>query len=462
MFIYLGFIYDVILLILQDKIRKYKMQQSITAIRGAVLSFSDDPFQTDIEDCMIYESDAIIVMADGKITQFGPADSILESLPTDTSITHYRDSIITAGFIDTHVHYPQTPMIGAYGSQLLEWLTNYTFPTELKFKDKEFARSVAKMFLEQCLKAGTTTAMVYGTVFKDSVDAFFEESEKLNTRMLCGKVLMDRNAPEGLLDTPETGYAESKELIEKWHGNGRQLYAITPRFAPTSTDEQLALAGKLFGEYPDVFMQTHLCENKGEMEWVKELFPERKSYLDVYDHYGLVGKRSVFGHCVHFEDEDFKTLSEKQAAISHCPTSNLFLGSGLFDLRKAKSGAHPVHVGLGTDLGAGTSFSQLQSLGEAYKIAQLRDDALTGIECFYLATRGGTESLALEDKIGSIAPGMEADLVVLDLNSTPIIKYRMEFCKDIHEVLFVLMTMGDDRATKATYVAGNLVYEKDE
>jgi guanine deaminase len=301
--------------------------------------------------------------------------------------------------------------------------------------------------------------MVYGTVFKDSVNVFFEESEKLGTRMLCGKVLMDRNAPEEILDTAESGYNESKELIEKWHNNGRQLYVITPRFAPTSTREQLKLAGKLFNEYPDVFMQTHLCENEGEIAWVKELFPERKSYLDVYDYYGLVGKRAVFGHCVHFEDEDFETMSKKKAAISHCPTSNLFLGSGLFDLKKAKTGKHPVAVGLGTDLGAGTSFSQLQTLNEAYKIAEMRGNALTAIQGYFLATRGGAESLGLEDKIGSLEKGMEADITIWNLASTEIIDYRLTFAKDLEEKLFVQMILADDRSVHATYVNGEKVYD---
>ncbi len=428
-------------------------------LRGSTLSFYADPFVEGDDKSYNFLKDALVFLEDGKITEIGTYAALKNQIPEGFVITDYSGHLITPGFIDTHVHYPQTTMIGAYGQQLLEWLTNYTFPTEAKFKDKEHARSVAKMFLKQTIKAGTTTSMVYGTVFKDSVNAFFEESEKLGTRMLCGKVLMDRNAPEEILDTAESGYNDSKELIEKWHNNGRQLYVITPRFAPTSTREQLKLAGKLFNEYPDVFMQTHLCENEGEIAWVKELFPERKSYLDVYDHYGLVGKRAVFGHCVHFEDEDFETMSKKEASISHCPTSNLFLGSGLFDLKKAKTGKHPVAVGLGTDLGAGTSFSQLQTLNEAYKIAEMRGNALTAIQGYYLATRGGAESLGLENKIGSLEKGMEADITIWDLTSTEIIDYRLEFAKDLEEKLFVQMILADDRAVHATYVNGEKVYD---
>jgi guanine deaminase len=433
--------------------------KKLTILRGSTLSFYADPFVEGDDKSYTFLKDALVFLEEGKITEIGTYQALKNQIPEGFEITDFSGHLITPGFIDTHVHYPQTTMIGAYGQQLLEWLTNYTFPTEAKFKDKEHARSVAKMFLKQTIKAGTTTSMVYGTVFKDSVNVFFEESEKLGTRMLCGKVLMDRNAPEEILDTAESGYNESKELIEKWHNNGRQLYVITPRFAPTSTREQLKLAGKLFNEYPDVFMQTHLCENEGEIAWVKELFPERKSYLDVYDYYGLVGKRAVFGHCVHFEDEDFETMSKKKAAISHCPTSNLFLGSGLFDLKKAKTGKHPVAVGLGTDLGAGTSFSQLQTLNEAYKIAEMRGNALTAIQGYFLATRGGAESLGLEDKIGSLEKGMEADITIWNLASTEIIDYRLTFAKDLEEKLFVQMILADDRSVHATYVNGEKVYD---
>jgi len=431
----------------------------IIILRGTSLSFHADPFIVGDDNSYTLIEDALVFIENGKIVNVGNYSDLIKDVPDKVEILDYTGKLITPGFIDTHVHYPQTTMIGAYGKHLLEWLENYTFPTEAKFKDKELARSVAKVFLKQTIKAGTTTSMVYGTVFKDSVDAFFEESEKLGSRMLCGKVLMDRNAPKEILDTPESGYKESKELIEKWHNNGRQLYVVTPRFAPTSTREQLELAGKLFNEYPDVFMQTHLCENEGEIAWVKELFPERESYLDVYDHYGLVGKRSVFGHCVHFEDEDFETLSKKKASISHCPTSNLFLGSGLFNLNKAKTGKHPVYVGIGTDLGAGTSFCQLQTLNEAYKISEMRDSSITAIKGYYLATRGGAESLGLESKIGSIEKGMEADLTIWDLESTDIIDYRLKFANSFEEKLFVQMILADDRSVFATFVNGEKVYD---
>ena len=438
------------------------MQQSTIAIRSAVLSFSGDPFQKDIEDCMIYESDAIIVMADGEITQFGPAESILETLPAGTPITHYHDSITTAGFIDSHVHYPQTQIIGAFGKQLIDWLNKYTFIAEQQFKSKEHSSEVSKVFLYECLRNGTTTTGTYCTVFPESVDAFFEESDKLGMRNIAGKIMMDRNAPDALTDTPQQGYDETKALIEKWHGKGRQLYCVTPRFAPTSSPEQMEMTGKVWQEHPGTYLQSHVSENMGEVAWVKELYPECSGYLDVYDKFGQLGPRAIFGHGIHLTEAELQRCHDTGTAIAHCPTSNLFLGSGLFNVANAMKPERPVRVGLATDLGAGTSFSMLQTMNEAYKVAQMNGFPLSSGHAFYLATRGTANALYLDDKVGSIAPGMEADLVVLDLNSTPIIKYRMEFCKDIQEILFVLMTMGDDRATRATYVAGNLVYEKNE
>jgi len=438
------------------------MQQDITAIRGAVLSFIDDPFQKNIEDCMVYEPDAILVMEDGKISQFGPASTILETLSADVPITHYPNSIITAGFIDSHVHYPQTQIIGAFGKQLIDWLNKYTFIAEQQFKSKEHSREVSKVFLQECLRNGTTTSCTFCTVFPESVDAFFEESEKLGMRNIAGKVMMDRNAPDALTDTPQQGYDDTKALIEKWHGKGRQLYCVTPRFAPTSSPEQMAMTGKVWKEHPGTYLQSHVSENMNEVAWVKELYPDCSGYLDVYDKFGQLGPRAIFGHGIHLTEEELQRCHDTGTAIAHCPTSNLFLGSGLFSISNAMKPERPVRVGLATDLGAGTSFSMLQTMNEAYKVAQMNGFPLSSGHAFYLATRGTAKALYLEDKIGSIAPGMEADVVVLDLNSTPAIKYRMEFCKDIQETLFVLMTMGDDRAIRATYIAGKPMYEKNE
>jgi guanine deaminase len=431
------------------------------AIRGPVLTFKGDPFAIGLEHAMIYESDAIVAFGGGVITHFGPANKILPQLPAGTGITNYgKDSLISAGFLDSHVHFPQTPMIAAFGEQLLDWLNKYTFPTERKYADKAFASSVAKVFLQECLKNGITTSCVYCTVFPQSVDALFEEAERLGMRIAAGKVLMNRNAPDYLLDTTKTGYDDSKALIKKWHGRNRLMYAITPRFAPTSTPDQLESAGALWSEHQDCYMQTHVSENKAEIAWVKELFPERKGYLDVYDHHKLCRPRAVFGHGIHLTDDEMHCMHRTGSAISHCPTSNFFLGSGFFNVARAMQKDRPVRVGLGTDLGAGTSFSILLTLNEAYKAAQLNNHALTAGHAYYLATRGTANAMYIDDKVGSIAPGMEADIVVLNMKSTPIIKYRMGFVEDIHEALFVQMTMGDDRAVQATYVAGKLQYSR--
>lgn len=428
------------------------------ALRGAMISFMKDPFLTDPEDAAVYIDEALIVLEGGKILSVGPYD---ENAANGLEVTHYPNAIISAGFLDCHVHYPQTQMIGAFGAHLLEWLNTYTFVAEQQFADRRHAEDVSAVFLRELLRAGTTTAAVYCTVHPQSVDAFFEESARYDTRMIAGKVMMDRNAPDALLDTAETGYLDSKALLEKWHGNGRQLYCVTPRFAPSSTREQLDAAARLWNENPGTYMQTHLCENLEEISWVKELFPDSTSYLDVYDRSGLTGPRAVFGHAIHMTEDDFCQCHGTGSALAHCPTSNLFLGSGLFRAFDAKKSERPVRIGVGTDLGAGTSFSQLQTLNEAYKVSELNGTKLTAVHAFYLATRGGAEALYLDDRIGSIEVGLEADLVVLDLVCTPLIDFRMRFAKDWMEKLFLLMTLGDDRCVRATYVAGIPVYERD-
>lgn len=431
------------------------------AVRGPALSFTGDPFRDGLEATMVHEPDAIVAMAEGRITHFGPASRIAPLLPAGTEVRDYgRDALISAGFIDTHVHYPQTPMIASHGAQLLDWLNKYTFPTELKFADKAFARDVARLFLRENLRNGITTSCVYCTVHPQSVDALFEEAEALGLRLAAGKVLMDRNAPDALLDTAQSGYDESQALIQKWHGRGRLLYAITPRFAGTSTSGQLAAAGALWREHSDCLMQTHIAESRDEVAWIKELFPERRNYLDVYDHHGLCGARAVFGHGIWLDEPEMQRLHESGAAIAHCPTSNFFLGSGAFDLARAVRKERPVRVGLGTDIGAGTSFSILATLDAAYKASQLNRQSLSAAHAYYLATRGSARALYLDDKVGSLATGMEADLVVLDMRSTPLIDARMAGAKDFAEQLFIQMTLGDDRAVQATYIAGRLAYAR--
>ncbi|MBA1187341.1 guanine deaminase [Stutzerimonas nitrititolerans] len=430
----------------------------IKAYRAALLHCLADPREVGVEASHEYFEDGLLVVEDGKVVRNGHAADLLSTLPAGTEVIEYKDALITPGFIDTHIHYPQTGMIASYGEQLLDWLDTYTFPTERAFADKAHAGEVAQVFLRELLRNGTTTALVFGSVHKESVDAFFEQAHKLDLRMIAGKVLMDRNAPDYLTDTAESGYADSKELIERWHGKGRLHYAVTPRFAPTSTPEQLALAGKLFQEYPDLYMHTHLSENRKEIEWVRELFPERKGYLDVYDHHGLIGARSVFAHGVHLRDDECRRLGETGSAVAFCPTSNLFLGSGLFDLEKVEG--FGVRVGLGTDVGAGTSFSQLQSLNEAYKVMQLQGKKLDPFKSLYLATLGGARALYLDDRIGSLQPGKDADFVVLDYKATPLIEYRLSQARSLEERLFALMILGDDRAVKETYAAGVSVHRK--
>ena len=434
------------------------MTSPVKAYRAAILHSIADPAVVGVEQSYEYFEDGVLVVDNGQVAKVGHAADLLPTLK-GVEITEYRDALITPGFIDTHIHYPQTGMIASYGEQLLDWLNTYTFPTEQQFADKAHAADVACIFLKELLRNGTTTALVFGTVHKQSVDAFFEAAEALNLRMIAGKVLMDRNAPDYLTDTAESGYADSKELIERWHGKGRLHYAVTPRFAPTSTPEQLTLAGKLLGEYPDLYMHTHLSENRKEIEWVKALFPERKGYLDVYDHYKLIGARSVFAHGVHLCDDECKRLAETGSAVAFCPTSNLFLGSGLFDLNKLEE--HGVRVGLGTDVGAGTSFSQLQSLNEAYKVMQLQGKKLDPFKSLYLATLGGANALYLDDKIGNFESGKDADFVVLDYNATPLISYRMQQAKTLDEKLFALTMLGDDRAIRETFAAGQSVHRRD-
>lgn len=422
----------------------------LQAFRSSILHFTADS-QAEFFD------DGILVVEDGKVKQVGNAQDLLPSL-SGVSVTEYENKIIMPGFIDTHIHYPQVDVIASYGEQLLDWLNNYTFPTELQFEDPEFSKETANFFLDELLKNGTTTALVFGTKHKESVDAFFEASSARNTRMICGKVMMNRNAPDDLCDDVESSFTDSKALIDQWHENGRQLYAVTPRFAITSTGEQLAKAGELLKKNPSVYMQTHLSENKDEIAFTMELFPERKSYLDVYDHYGLLGPRSVFAHGVHLEQEDFQRLAETGSSISFCPTSNLFLGSGLFDLKQANELGTQVSVA--TDVGGGTSFSMLQTLNEAYKICQLRKHSLDAKTAFYMATLGNAKTLQLDNKIGNFESGKEADFVVIDLASTPLMARKQSKCKTLDEVLFSLMMLGDDRAISETFIEGVSQYSK--
>jgi guanine deaminase len=421
-------------------------------IRGRIISFLGEPRLAGPGAMTIIEDGAVLV-ENHRIAAVGEAAAIRARAPRDAVLDDHAGKLVMPGFIDTHIHYPQTRVIASYGAQLLEWLRKYTFVEEQKLRERGHADIVARFFLDEMFRQGTTTAMVYCTVHPESVDAFFEESLRRGARMIAGKVMMDRNAPAGLTDDPQRGYDESKALIARWRGRGRLDYAVTPRFAVTSTEAQLEAAGALLRENPGAYMQTHLDENHAEIAFVKQLFPWAETYLAVYERYGLLGPRSVFGHCIHLEESEVAALAASHSVAAFCPTSNLFLGSGLFDMKRLDE--HGVRVSLATDVGGGTSYSMLQTANEAYKVLQMGGQSWPAAQAFYQMTLGNARALGLEDRIGAIRTGLEADIVVLDARATPAMAHRMEsVAGDIAEELFILMMMGDDRAVSQTYVAG--------
>lgn len=428
-----------------------------TAVRGPLLHFLDDPARKGAA-AWEYFPDGLLWVENGVVRAAGPAARLLKRLPRRVKVARRPGKLIVPGFVDCHVHFPQMEMIGSYGEQLLEWLEKYTFPTERRFASKTYARREAKRFLKELLRNGTTTAMVFSTVHTASTEALFEEAARADLRLITGKVLMDAAAPAYLRDDVEHGIRDSRRLIEKWHGRGRLRYAVTPRFALTSSRRQLEAAGRLLAEYPGVYMQTHLSENKEEVRLVRKRFPRAKNYFDVYARAGLAGAHSVFAHCVHLSAAEWGGLAKSGSAIAYCPTSNLFLGSGLFDLREAAR--RRVAVGMGSDVGAGTSFSIFQNLNEAYKIAQLRGQRLDAFRAFYLATLGGARALRFENQIGNFLPGKEADFTVLDPEATPLMALRNAKARDLQERLFLLMTLGDDRTVAETYVMGKPAHRR--
>jgi guanine deaminase len=434
-------------------------EPSIKAVRGSFLDITRTvQCPEEIEGHLRFIKDGLLLIRNGHVDWFGTWADGHHRIPASIRVRDYSGKMIVPGFVDTHIHYPQCEMVGAYGEQLLDWLNKHTFPAEKRYNDLEYAREMSAFFIKQLLRNGTTTALVFGTVHPESVEALFEAAHHINMRLIAGKVMMDRNAPDYLLDTAESSYTQSKALIERWHRNGRLLYAITPRFAPTSTPEQMAVAQRLRQEYPDTYLHTHLSENKEEIAWVKALYPERKSYLDVYHHYGLTGKNSVFAHCIHLEDAEWDCLRDTHSSIAFCPTSNLYLGSGLFNLQNAWH--KKIKVGMGTDIGAGTTFNMLQTLNEAYKVMQLQSYRLSAYEAFYLATLGGADALGLAETIGNFNVGKEADFVVLEPTATPLQQLRYDNSTTLIDKLFVMMTLGDDRSIYRTYVDGRLVYER--
>ncbi|MCQ8240049.1 guanine deaminase [Rhizosaccharibacter radicis] len=432
------------------------------ALRGQLLSLRTDPFLQPSAECLAHETDGAVLLREGLIEAAGSWDAVRPVLPPGTPVVDYGDALIVPGFVDAHVHYPQLSVIGAFGEELLPWLERYVFPAEARFADPAHAERVAALFLRELLRAGTTTAAVYCTVHPESVDAFFRQSERFDTRMVAGKVLMDRNAPPELRDDVRRGHDDSQALIGRWHGRGRQCYAVTPRFAPSCSPEQLEMAGALLRQHDGLFLQTHLSENRAEVDWVRDLFPDARDYLDVYDRAGLVGPRSVFGHAIHLGERELCRCHEAHAAFAHCPTSNLFLGSGAFDLfRAAADRRRPVRVGLGTDVGAGTSLFQLRTLGEAYKVAHLHNRRLDAVQSLWLATAGGARALHLDHRVGRIEAGLEADLCVLDPRATPLLAFRAAQAETVSDLLFALTTLADERCVRATWVAGRPVYDRD-
>jgi guanine deaminase len=422
------------------------------ALRSSILHCLVDPGAESRSDTFEYFDDGVLIIDNGSVVAAGDAASLLNQLPANTKVEDYRGKLIVPGLIDCHVHFPQLDIIGSFGAQLLDWLNQYAFPVEEKFADPEHAREVAGAFVDELLRNGTTTAMVFGTVHAHSADAIFEAAEARDMRLIAGKVLMDSNCPEALRDDPESGYAESKALIERWHGKGRLGYAITPRFALTSSPEQLTAAGRLASEYPDVWIHTHLAENMEEVEEIARLFPDNRSYMDVYDEFGLLRERAVFAHCLHMDDKDRGLMARKGGAAAFCPTSNLFLGSGLFDLAAIRAAG--IRCGLGTDVGGGTSLSLLNTASEAYKVLHLQDQPLQAMRALYLATLGAAEALYLDDKIGNFEKGKEADFVVLDFEGSSLTARRTAAADTIEEKLFALMTLADDRNIHSTWVHG--------
>ena len=414
----------------------------------------------------IYFDDGLMVVDNksGKIIDVGNFSDLRSSWDISNNLIHFRDRLIMPGFVDTHVHYPQYKVIASYGTSLLEWLNKYTFVEEQRFSDVAYANQIANLFLDELIKNGTTSVMTFCTSFKQSAEAFFNAAENRNLRMAAGKVMMDRHAPDELCDNPDNSYSDSKELIEKWHNKGRLRYAVTPRFAPTSSSSQLNQAARLLNEYPSddqtkgVLLQTHLNENDEEIAWVNDLFPDSNSYFGVYEDHGITGNRSVFGHCIHNTEEEYQRMAKTGSKVSLCPTSNLFLGSGLFELEKLES--YGIDVSLASDVGGGDSFSMFKVMNEAYKICRLNDFNLDPIKAFYLTTLGAAKVLDMNDSIGNFEVNKEADFIVIDLNATEIISQKNKIAMGVNDILFNLMTLGDDRLIDEVFILGQRAYKK--
>ncbi|MGJ8544737.1 MAG: guanine deaminase [Sulfitobacter sp.] len=422
-----------------------------TLLLGQTLNFSGDPMQTAWESAVQIDSQGAVLIENGKIAATGGRDALRAAHP-GAAVQDYGMHLICPGFVDAHVHYPQTAIIASWGKRLIDWLNSYTFPEETRLQDPSYARAIAARYLDLTLANGTTTVASYCTIHPHSVDAIFEAAQTRGMRIVAGKTCMDRNAPDGLRDDPNSAYDDSKALIDRWHGKSRATYAITPRFSPTSSEAQLAALGALWAEHPDCLMQTHLSEQTDEIEWVAGLFPGARDYLDTYEQHGLLGARGVYGHAIHLTPREESRLAEIGAGLVHCPTSNTFIGSGLFEMARLSAAGIP--VGLATDTGGGSSFSMLRTMAAAYEIGQLRGTPLHAAQLLWLATQGSARTLHLADRIGSLTPGNEADICVIDLHSTPAITQRAQHANDIWEQVFATLMMGDDRAIAQVWVGG--------
>lgn len=427
------------------------MRSTDTLLRGRTLSFSSEPQDPDDSSAYCYIEDGALLIRDGLIVSSGDFAALHRQAP-DARVVDHRPHLLMPGFIDTHIHFPQTQVIASWGAQLLDWLNTYTFPEETRYADAGHCALMATKFYDQLIAHGTTTAVAFCTSHKTSADAYFTEAARRNMRMIGGKVMMDQNAPDGLRDTPQSGYDESKALIAEWHDKGRAHYAITPRFAITSTPAQMEMAQALVAEHPDCYMQTHLSENHDEIALAGKLYPDARDYLDIYETYGLLHPKALLGHSIHLSEREISTLADTGAKPVFCPTSNLFLGSGLFDDAGLRS--RGITNGIATDVGGGTSYSMLQTLNEGYKILQLQGQKLHPLRAFHWITRGNAVALGLQDQIGTLAAGSEADIVVLNARATDAMSLRMERATSLSEELFVLQMMGDDRAIEQTYIAG--------
>ena len=423
-------------------------------LRGRTLSFLRWPEAMDDRGAYAYEEDGGLLIREGRILAAGPYAEVAKQAREGAKKVDHRPHLILPGFIDAHVHFPQMQVIASYGAELLDWLNTYTFPEERKFADAQHARRIARLFLDEMVRHGTTTVAAYCSVHKASAEAFFEESHARGMLNIAGKVMMDRNAPDGLTDTPRSGYDDTRALIGEWHGKGRQHVAITPRFAITSSPEQMEMAGALAKEFPDLHVQTHLSENHAEIAYTCELYPQAKDYTDIYARYGLLGMKTLLGHCIHLSERETDVLSDSGSIAVFCPTSNLFLGSGLFDYQRFRRRDKPLRIAAATDVGGGTNYSMLRTMDEGYKVIALNGEKLNPYQAFWQITRGNAEALSLADAVGTLDAGTDADIVVLDAGATPAMKLRMETVGTLAEELFLLQTLGDDRAVREVYVAG--------